>query len=193
MGLRIDRDSADRDGAAGISRRAVCALAAFVVATFAACVLVFGLGSAGSAPAVAGVHDGCRESDLRFTVTNDQREVDRQLAFEQRLLDAKTQLPRTRFHTEPVDPTASLHSVSHGYVVVYYRDDLAAGDLGDLRALEGLADSQKVPLVMAPRAQGAALVAVRRDTEMTCTTAGTEQVAQLRRFAAAKYRSLEEG
>ncbi|ADB49389.1 DUF3105 domain-containing protein [Conexibacter woesei] len=193
MGLRTDRDGVDRDGAAGISRRAVCALAAFVVGTFAICALVFGLGSSGPAPAAAGIHDGCRESDLRFTVTNDQREVDRQHAFERRLLAAKAQLPQPRFHTEPVDPTASLHSASHGFVVAYYRDDVAAGDLGDLRALQALANEQKVPLLTAPRVQRAALVAVRSGIEMTCSEAGAEQVAQLRRFTAELYRSLAEG
>lgn len=189
MGPRTDHDGADR-GAAGISRRAVCALAVFVLSTFAAGALAFGLGAARSEQAVAGTRDGCQERELRFTVTNDQREVDRQLAFESKLLGAGAELPPAEFHAAPVDQTASLHAASHNYVVVYHRDDIAAGDLGELRELHALARSQLIMMLVAPRAQEPALVAVRAGMELSCAAARADQVARVRAFAAELYRSL---
>lgn len=182
------------DGAAGISRRAVAAALTAVVLAFGAGAFLLGFDGERAAPppaaTTAALAAGCTEQPLRFTVTNDQREVDRQLAFERAYQRGASELPPVGFHTAALDPTASLHAASHSWVVVYYDAALRGDRLDRLRALFAEIGEQKIPALASPRSQTAGLVAVRNGAELTCEQAGPAQVEQVRRFTAALYPSL---
>ena len=96
-------------------------------------------------------------------------------------------MPSPGFHSRPLDATATLHAASHAYVVVFYRPGAASAAL---EALATAATEQKVPLVVAPRAQRQALVAITQERRLDCAAAGAEQVDAIRRFSAASYPSL---
>lgn len=115
----------------------------------------------------------------------------RQRAFEERYVNGRSLLSPPRFFDHPVDEVAALHTASHGFVLTFYRQDLSGGERAGLRRLEALAVAQKAPVLMAPRAQGPALVAIREGVQMTCSQAGPAQVARLRAFAATMYPSLK--
>ena len=182
VGARRARAAPSRIGLVLLS---VLSLAGFVLGA-----RHFGLKPGTTAGPQAGVHGGCAQSALRFGFTDDGRVVTRQRVFEQRMLTGATQLPPPRFHTRPVEADAALHAVTHAFVLVYYRAGFSTAQLAGLRTLESLAVAQKAPVLVAPREQAPALVALRLGVAMTCAGLGPSQVRQLRAFAATLYPSL---
>jgi len=164
-----------RDPAA-IGLRATLGLSAALVGLLAAGIVFLGLGG-GSPAAQAAAPGGCSERPFAY----DAAELARQQRFE-RSLGAGAALPPVGFHAERLDPTASLHAASHGYIVVYYRPGTPAAGL---KAFADAALAQKVPALISPRKQAAAVVAITQDRELTCSGAGG-----VRGFAARYYPSL---
>jgi hypothetical protein len=130
---------------------------------------------------------GCTEKTLKFVVTDDETVHAEQLRFERRLSTDSPALPAPGLHPKPVDPVASLHAASHGYIVVYFRAGPTDEGLGTIARH---AVGQKIPLLAAPREQRSALIAVRAGMELRCASAGPEQLARVRAFGAAVYPGL---
>lgn len=136
---------------------------------------------------VASVAGGaCTQHALRYTVTDDRAELQRQMAFE--ATDAAITDPG--FYTTAPPATATLHAASHSSVVVYYRAGLPAAQLAPLRALSARAHVAKVPLIVAPRPQRAAVVALALGHQLDCSAADAAQTARVRAFAEAAYPPL---
>jgi hypothetical protein len=127
-------------------------------------------------------------SALRYEVTDDPRvrDAQRQLEFS----PLPPLLPEPGLHRAPLDPIASLHAVVHGSVAVYFRTDLGERQADALAELTRRAIQRDVPLLVSPRAQHAALVAVRSGVQLTCTAARKRQVERLRAFTAAQFPGL---
>lgn len=156
------------------------------LASFFAGAAAFGL-HAPAAAEPAPPSAGCTEKTLKFVVTDDETVHAEQLRFERRLSAESPALPAPGLHPKPVDPVASLHAASHGYIVVYFRAGTPDESLGTIARH---AVAQKIPLLAAPRQQRDALVAVREGMELRCSSAGPEQLARLRAFGAAVYPGL---
>jgi hypothetical protein len=129
---------------------------------------------------------GCTQHDLKYKVTDDPAELRRQMAFE--ATDAAVTAPGFYDHAPPATPT--LHAASHSSVVVFYRPGLGAERLMPLRALVARALATKAPVIVAPRAQRAAVTALAMGRQLTCTAADAAQTARVRAFAEAIYPSL---
>lgn len=174
-----------------MSRRVLIALVVLSAAGFAVGAVAYGTSSGGGTPkASPSSAAACREQNLRYEYTDDPRMVDRQRQYEADLLASRVQLPAPRFHDQPVDELGAIHAVSHGYVVVFYREGSGPPGLDDLRRLERIAVAQKAPVLVAPRAQRPALVALRRGVQLTCASVAAAQVKRTRAFAARAYPSL---
>jgi hypothetical protein len=187
--MGVTQDRAQR----GISRRSALVLLGALALCLAAGILVFGIGTdagaARAAPrAIASTVDGCQERALRYEVTDDPRvrDAQRQLEFS----PLPPLLPEPGLHRAPLDPIASLHAVVHGSVAVYFRTDLGERQADALAELTRRAIQRDVPLLVSPRAQHAALVAVRSGVQLTCTAARKRQVERLRAFTAAQFPAL---
>lgn len=135
---------------------------------------------------VAAADAGCRDHALKYTVTDDRAELNRQMAFEA----TNAAVTSDGFYTRTPAMTPTLHAASHGSVVVFYRPGLSAAQLRPLRALVARAVATKAPVVVAPRAQRSALVALGVGHQLDCTAADAAQTARVRAFAAAIYPSL---
>jgi hypothetical protein len=162
---------------------------AVALASYLAGAAAFGL-RAPAAAEPAPPSAGCTEKTLKFVVTDDETVHAEQMRFERRLSAESPALPAPGLHPKPVDPVASLHAASHGYIVVYFRARKTERGLGTI-ARQAVA--QKIPLLAAPREQQRdALVAVREGMELRCSSGGPEQLARLRAFGAAVYPGLAE-
>jgi hypothetical protein len=147
------------------------------------------LGAHAEAPrSLASVASGgaCRQHALRYTVTDDRAELQRQMAFEA----TSAAITEPGFYPTAPPATATLHAAAHSSVVVYYRAGLAAAQLAPLRALSARAHATKVPLIVAPRAQRAAVVALALGRQLACSAADAAQTARVRAFAEAAYPPL---
>lgn len=158
-----------------ISLRALATAVAALVALLAAGVLTLGVG--GAEPAAA--QPGCSSGPFAF----DAAEQGRQRAFEARLGQG-ADLPALGFHTTAPDLTATLHAATHAYVVVFYRP---GSETPALKALAADATAFKVPLIVAPREQQAALVAIAQGTRLECAA---PRVDSVRALAAGMYADL---
>jgi hypothetical protein len=160
---------------AAISPRALIGLSAVLVATLAAGVLFLGFGGRAPAAVAAG---GCTERPFAY----DAAELARQNKFERGILGGGATLPAVGFHAERLDPVASLHAASHSYIVVYYRPGTPTAAL---KALADDAVAEKAPVLVSPRAQKPAVVAITQNRELSCSGTGG-----VREFAARYYASL---
>jgi hypothetical protein len=133
--------------------------------------------------------DGCAEHALKYVVTDDAAELNRQKAFEA----TGTAITEPGFYGDGAAPasTATLHAASHGSVVVYYRSGLSADRLRPLRALVAKATAAKVPLIVAPRRQAAALTTIALGRQLDCSAADAAQTTRVQAFATAVYPSLK--
>jgi hypothetical protein len=73
---------------------------------------------------------------------------------------------------------------------VLYRPDLPAGTASLLRDLADAAVDSQAPVIVAPRRQDPALVAVANGERLTCDDDGAEQAAAARFFAASRDESI---
>jgi hypothetical protein len=146
---------------AAINLRAALGLAAALVAALAAGVVFLGFGG-GSPAAAAAAPGGCTERPFAY----DAAELARQRRLESGLTAGGATLPPVGFHAEALDPVASLHGASHGYIVVYYRAGTATAEL---KAFAEAALEQKVPVLVSPRRQADPVVAITQDRELTCS------------------------
>ena len=183
-----DPREADPDAGDGpaLSAKVAAALALGALVTLAAGVVIFGTGGDEEAAGARINADGCRERPLRYGYTDSAKVRDQQQAFDR----SPRALPAPGYYEDPPpDPGAALHTVSHGYVVIYYRPPAGGTPLEDL-AGEAAATRQSV--LVAPRPdQAEPLVAIRDGAQLTCTAGGAAQVAQVRAFTAVKFPSLE--
>jgi Protein of unknown function (DUF3105) len=130
---------------------------------------------------------GCTERALKYVVTDDAAELDRQKAFEA----TSTAVTADGFYDAAPPSTPTLHAASHGSVVVFYRPGLPAGRLRPLRALIARAVATKAPVIVAPRRQAAAVTALAAGRQLDCFAADAAQTARVRAFAATVYASLK--
>jgi hypothetical protein len=167
-------------------RRALLAFIGLPLLALVAGLLTLGAhAGARSVPNVSGA--SCTQRTLRFGITDDPAEVQRQNAFERRSLA----ITAPGFYARPTAATPTLHAASHSFVVVYYRAGLAAEQLRPLRALSAVATATKVPLIVTPRRQRAAVTALGLGRELDCTAADAAQSARVRAFITAIYPSLK--
>ena len=169
-----------------LSRRASLAFLALPLLSLLAGLALFGAHAEGKAVPNAG-GGACAQHTLKYVVTDDPREVQRQNVFEAR----SNIVTAPGFYTRPTRSTPTLHAASHSFVVVYYRPGLAAGALRPLRALAAVAHATKVPLIVAPRSQRAPVVALGLGQQLTCSAADAAQTARVRAFAAGIYPQLK--
>lgn len=168
--------------------RTVALLAGALLAALLGGIVLWG--TAGEvAPTVADGASGCAVHALRFTVTDDPAEYERQRRFE-RTVNA---VPAPGFYDRALDRDATLHAASHAFVVVFARPDVGGAGEDGLRALNAAAARTKAPVVIARRAQDPAIVALSRGYELTCRLGGAAQAAEVRRFAAQEYASVADG
>jgi hypothetical protein len=130
------------------------------------------------------------ERSLRFRVTDDAHEAELQRRFESRLGADGASLPSPGMYDRALDPVASLHLVSHAHVVVYFREGLSGRELAPLRELSDRAVALQIPLVVSPREQRSALVAVKDGVALMCAAADRPEHEAIRSFSAALYPSL---
>ncbi|WP_272475352.1 DUF3105 domain-containing protein [Baekduia alba] len=143
---------------------------------------------AGARPVPHAAGGACTQRALKFGVTDDPAEVQRQTAFESS--DAAVTDPG--FYTQPTPAVPTLHAASHSFVVVFYRPGLPAAELRPLRALAAAGRATKAPVIVAPRpGQHAAVAALGLGQQLTCTAADAAQTARVRAFAAAIYPPLK--
>jgi Protein of unknown function (DUF3105) len=169
-----------------LDRRALLAFAALAVASLLAGLMTLGA-HAQDRPVPHAAGGACTQRTLRFVVTDDPAEVQRQNSFERR--SAAVTDPGFYGHAVPATPT--LHAASHGYVVVFYRPDLPAAELRPLRALAAAGRATRAPVIVAPRRQAPAVSALGLGQQLDCSAADAAQTARVRAFAAAVYPSLE--
>jgi hypothetical protein len=169
-----------------LDRRALATFIALPLLALVAGLLTMG-GHAGarSVPNVGG--GSCTQRTLRFGITDDPAEVQRQTVFERRSLA----ITAAGFYTRPTPATPTLHAASHGSVVVFYRPGLSAEQLRPLRALSAAATAAKAPVIVTPRHQAAAVTALGLGHQLDCTAADAAQTARVRAFAAAIYAPLK--
>jgi hypothetical protein len=168
------------------SRAAALALVLAIAGTFAAGAALFGLRPAGAEPARTGSVPGthCTEQALRYGVTSSAAVHERQNRFER---DAGAlPVPEPGVYARALDPTASLHAVLHGSLVVYHRAGAAEGLAPFLR----LAHGHGVPVVVSPREQAPAFVAIRGGAALTCAGTAAADIDALRAFAGAQFAAL---
>ena len=116
-----------------LDRRALLTLLVLPVLALVAGLVALGGNAPDPAAAAAGAGraDACAQRALKYVVTDDAAELNRQNAFEATsAVDHRRRLLRRR----PAEH-ATLHAASHGSVVVFYRPGLPAGQLRPLRAL----------------------------------------------------------
>src|SRR4051794_23435011 len=141
-----------------------------------------------TAPRVADASGGaCTQHTLKYGITDDPAEVQRQTAFE----SSNAAITASGFYGRPTPAVPTLHAASHSTVVVFYRPDLSARELAPLHALMAVAVAPKAPLIVTPRRQVAPLVALGLGQQLTCTAADAAQTARVRAFAAGIYPSLK--
>jgi hypothetical protein len=162
-----------------ISLRAVVTAVLALAALLAAGVLTLGLGGGASAAAQAASGD-CSIDTFAY----DAAEERRQRAFEQRLTSSGATLPEPGFYAESPDRTATLHAVSHNYVVILYRP---GADTAPLRRLASDAAALQAPVIIAPGEQDEALVAMSGHLQLTCPSGGADAA---RSFAGDFYSGL---
>jgi hypothetical protein len=143
-------------------------------------------GHSAAKPQEGAAGGGCIRHTLRYGVTDDPAEVARQRVFEAR----STAVTDAGFYTRPVASVPTIHAASHGFVVVFYRPDLAAADVRPLRAVAAAGKATKAPVIVAPRRQGPAVVVLAEGQRLDCAAAGAAQSTVVRRFAASVYASL---
>ncbi|HWI73121.1 MAG TPA: DUF3105 domain-containing protein [Baekduia sp.] len=169
-----------------LGRRPLCALIVLPVLALLAGLVTMGAHAQDRpVPSVAG--GSCAQRALKFGVTDDPAEVERQTVFERR----NTAVTEPGFYARAVVPTPTLHAASHGYVVVFYRPGLPAAQLRPLRALAAAARATKAPVIVAPRRQAAAVTALGLGQQLDCTAADAAQTTRVRAFAATIYPSLK--
>ncbi len=182
-------DTAHQDGVElperGLGLRTIALLVgALVVSLIGGAVL---WGTAGDvAPTVADAASGCTVQTLRFTVTDDPAEFERQRRFEREL----NTVPQPGYFERTLDRDATLHAASHAYVVVFMRGDLDGDGRDGLRGLSDAAKRTKAPVLVSEREQAPAIVALSRGYELRCARGGAAQAAEVRRFAAQEYASV---
>lgn len=172
-----------------LDRRALLTLLVLPVLALVAGLVVLGGGGPDRAVAAANAADpsGCAERTLKYGVTDDASDFNRQKAFE--ATNAAVTEPGLYATEPPAVPT--LHAASHGSVVVYYRAGLPAAQLRPLRALIAAAGATKAPVIVAPRHQAPALTAIAMGRQLDCSAADAAQTARARAFAATVYPSLK--
>jgi hypothetical protein len=169
-----------------LGRRALATFIALPLLSLVAGLAVFGAHADGkSVPSAAG--SACAQHTLKYVVTDDAREVQRQNVFEA----TNNVVTDTGFYARPTPATPTLHAASHGTVVIFYRPDVSAADLAPLHALMADAIATKAPVVVTPRRQSAPLVALAGGRQLTCIAADAAQTARVRMFAAGLYQSLK--
>jgi hypothetical protein len=169
-----------------LGRRASSAFFALPLLSLVLGLVFFGTHADGKAvPNAAGA--ACTQHTLRYVVTDDQREVQRQNAFERGL----NVVTPPGFYARPTPSTPTLHAASHSFVVVFYRPGLPDAQLRPLRTLVAEALATKAPVIVAPRRQATALTALGLGQQLDCTAADAAQTARVRTFAAAIYASLK--
>jgi hypothetical protein len=169
---------------AGGHRRMVVVLAGLVLASLAAGLLVFGLN--GEEPPRAAAGSGCAVHRLAYTVTDSADAFAEQKRFEL----SQVAVTAPGLYRGPVAEVPTLHAASHGSVVVFHRGVLGAGAAADLQALHVRAARTKAPVVIAPREQDDAHVAISNGYELRCGGASPRETAEVVRFAARAYASL---
>lgn len=173
----------DREG--GVGLRSIALLVGALVVSLVAGALLWG--TAGDvAPTVADEASGCTVHPLRFTVTDDPAEFERQRRFEQTV----NTVPRPGYYERVLDRDATLHAASHAYVVVFIAPGVEGDGRNAVRALSDAGIRTKAPVVVSERAQDAAIVALSRGYELSCRDGGAAQAAEVRRFAAQEYPSV---
>lgn len=173
-----------------LDRRALLTLLALPAIALVVGLLALGGDAPAPAAAASGAGaDGCAERTLKYVVTDDAAEFNRQKAFEARIATAS--ITAGGFYDTPQPSTPTLHAASHGTVVVFYRPGLSADQLRPLRALIARAVATKAPVVVAPRRQATALTALVAGRQLDCSAADAAQTARVRAFAATTYASLK--
>ena len=171
-----------------LDRRALLILVVLPVLALVAGLATLG----GDAPAPAAAAPsagaaGCTEHALKYAVTDDAAEFNRQKAFE--ASDADITAPGFYDAAPPRTPT--LHAASHGAVVVFHRPGLPADRLRPLRALVAKAAVAKVQLIVAPRRQATALTTIALGRQLDCSAADAAQTTRVQAFATAVSPSLK--
>lgn len=162
---------------------------AFVLAGLLVVGLIIGLATVGlegeKAPSVAS-GSGCAVRPLAYTVTDDADEFAEQKAFEASGADVTA----PGLYKVPLDLVPALHAASHSYVVVFHAPDVGPAVSDELSALNDRATRTKAPVLIAPRQQDQALVAIARGYELACDEATAQAAAEVTRFAAQTYASV---
>lgn len=163
--------------------------AAFVLAGLLVVALIAGLATVGlkgpQAPDVS-AGSGCDVHALAYTVTDSPEEFAEQKRFE--ATNAPVTAPGLYEKALPLVP--ALHAASHSYVVVFYGDGVGGDAMDRLKGLAKRAIDTKAPVVIAPREQDPALVAIARGYELACENDTVEAAAEVSRFAAQTYASV---
>jgi hypothetical protein len=171
-----------------LDRRALLLLIALPLIALVVGVLTMGA-DAKQPTAATAAGASCTQHTLKYVVTDDPAEYNRQKAFEAKI-DSLSITPGG-FYDAPQPMTPTLHAASHGTVVVFYRPDLSAAQLRPLRALLARATAIKAPVVIAPRRQAEPLTALVNGQQLDCSAADAAQSARVRAFAATFYPSLK--
>lgn len=174
-----------------LDRRALLTLLALPVIALVVGLLALGGDAPDPAAAASGAGSsaGCAERTLKYVVTDDAAELNRQKAFEANIATAA--ITADGFYDAPQPSTPTLHAASHGTVVVFYRPGLTADQLRPLHALIAQAVATKAPVIVAPRRQAPALTALTAGRQLDCSAADAAQTARVRAFAATVYASLK--
>lgn len=134
---------------------------------------------------------GCKQHALRYAVTDDPAEFARQKRYEAAINDPNAApLPKPGMYARTPAWTPTLHAVSHSFVVVLYRPGISAGAMRELRALDRIATETQAPVLIAPHAQAAPLIAIAMGQELRCSSADAAQARAVRAFGAAVYSSV---
>jgi hypothetical protein len=131
---------------------------------------------------------GCRQAPLRYFVSDDPADTQRQAAFER----SGRMIPAPGVYLHAPDRDATLHAISHGDVVIFFT---GARPSEELAAFARLADTEHAGVLVvarpdADRADAPALEARRNGARLTCSGAGPAQVTAVQRFAAAMWPRL---